>query len=640
MVFERPKKRNVNSPNTTPPNQGGNSNTGRRVIPAPNTDNRGGGDDIPPSPWLKESQQPSSQASFVEYLRWMRPPGGEQKDTTKLQILQMATEGADYQQRLKLLNQRTKAIAGENNWFVAKSAWRIRVGGHKGPENILLPAFDALGMPYLPASTLRGVARNQAIRHFMVADSLDWEAAEQKVAAYFGSLSAAGADRSGKVIFLDAYPDGNQSSSGLAVDMANSIWKWEDAQLKYDPNPNAFLSLHQAKFIIGIRPMASCKPEVLNQVRTWLMEGLCHGVGSQINTGYGSFATTEQSIQRSFLKIDFKVQGQLVHGQQEFKNVREPYQRDHNTNKFKRDPKGNLKSTGKGFAEVRPVAFKSMLRYWFRTMALGVLSPDQVKEWEARIFGSITPQKLGWLRVQVLDGRIEYAEARNRDDDYGEQVGKLLLSFSAEAPVAVRSDLEQLMKNLAWLMFHLGGVGQGARRPCYSRQNRPSAPWWRGSSLVVENEDMFWDLEGSIDDLQNLFQRRLTAFYGALRLLTTNTQQQTRSIGTVANDHWAEALDSNAVMLLCMGQEVHKKPYALDVLHSDDFKIRGNYDSNLCGSTTTKPVKPSPVWIANFVDFQVVTIFGVNGTHDNPRQKFLDTLRKNNDGCRQIHPID
>jgi CRISPR-associated protein Cmr6 len=185
-------------------------------------------------------------------------------------------------------------------------------------------------------------------------------------------------------------------------------------------------------------------------------------------------------------------------------------------------------------------------------------------------------------------------------------------------------------------MFHLGGVGQGARRPCYSRQNRPSAPWWRGSSLVVENEDMFWDLEGSIDDLQNLFQRRLTAFHATLRLLT----KQTQSIGTMANDHGIEALDCNAVMLLCMGEKVREKPYALDVLHSDDFKIRGNYDPNLCGSTTTKPVKPSPVWIANFADFQVVTIFGVNGTPDNPRQKFLDTLRNNNDGCRQIYPID
>jgi CRISPR-associated protein Cmr6 len=256
MVFERPKKRNVDFPNMTPPtNQGGNGNTGRRVIPAPNTDNRGrgsGGDNTPPSPWLRGEHQPVSQTSFVEYLRWMRPAGDEQKDTTKLQILQMATEGANYQHRLKLLNQRTKAIAGENNCFVAKSAWRMRVGGHKGPENILIPAFDALGMPYLPASTLRGVARNQAIRHFMAVDGLDWKAAEQRVTAYFGSLNATGADRSGKVIFFDAYPDGNQSSSGLAVDMANSIWKWEDVQLKYDPNPNAFLSLHQAKFIIGI----------------------------------------------------------------------------------------------------------------------------------------------------------------------------------------------------------------------------------------------------------------------------------------------------------------------------------------------------------------------------------------------------
>jgi CRISPR-associated protein Cmr6 len=635
MVFERSKKPNVNSPNTTPLNQRGNSNTGKRVIPAPNKDNRGGDDDIPPSPWLKEFHQPSSQASFVEYLRWMRPPGGEQKDTTKLQILQMATEGANYQQRLKLLNQRTKVIAGKNNWFVAKSTWRIRVGGHKGPENILLPAFDALGMPYLPASTLRGVARNQAIRHFMVTDGLDWKAAEQKVAAYFGSLSAAGADRSGKVIFLDAYPDGNQSSSGLVVDMANSIWKWEDAQLKYDPNPNAFLSLHQAKFIIGIRPMASCKPEALNQVRTWLMEGLCHGVGSQINTGYGSFATTEQSIRRSFLKIDFKVQGQLIHGQQEFKNVREPYQRDRDTNKFKRDPRGNLKSTSKGFAEVRPVAFKSMLRYWFRTMALGVLPPDQVKEWEAKIFGSITLKKFGWLRVEVLDGKNEYLEA------YDKQSGILLLSFSTEIPLANRSSFERLIKHLTWLMFHLGGVGQGARRPHYERTNR-GAPRWRGSDLFPERKDEFWQLPELIDDLQVLFRNRLKDFYQALAALT-NTQIVARSAGLVSIDTWVEALDTSAVMLLCKGQGGPDKPYALSVLHNEDLKVQNrgklDYDPNLCGSTTTRPVKPSPIWIANFSYFQVVTIFGVDDIPNNPRGKFLKNLQQTSNGSsyRQIN---
>ena len=287
MVFQRPNqpsRPNNNRQQPVPPTQQSTKNPARRVIPNPpdgsggNRDNRYGGggssnSDLP-SPWLGGTHHPDGTAGFVEYLRWMRSPDSEYRDPTKVQILQMAAEGAKYQDRLKVLNQRTKAIAGDKNWFAAKSTWRMRVGGHRGPENILLPAFDALGIPYLPASTLRGVARTQAIRHFMVTEDLSWAVAEQKIGTYFGSLDAVDKDRSGKVIFLDAYPNGNNSSCGLMVDMANNIWSWKDNQPEYNPNPNPFLSLHQAEFIIGIRPTVQCTPVVLQQLHQWLVEGL------------------------------------------------------------------------------------------------------------------------------------------------------------------------------------------------------------------------------------------------------------------------------------------------------------------------------------------------------------------------------
>jgi CRISPR-associated protein Cmr6 len=152
MVFDRP---NLNKPSANRQNPAApansNANKGKKVIPNPpgggggNRDNRGGSSNNgTPSPWLGETPVPDASASFVEYLRWMRPAESEYKNATKVQILQMATDGAKYQQRLKVLNQRTKAIAGDQNWLVAQTAWRMRVGGHKGPENILLPAFDAL----------------------------------------------------------------------------------------------------------------------------------------------------------------------------------------------------------------------------------------------------------------------------------------------------------------------------------------------------------------------------------------------------------------------------------------------------------------------------------------------------------------
>lgn len=629
MVFERPKpNRPQPKPQSSdlPPTQSTNNKPVKRVLPpiggGGNRDNRGGGgNNETPSPWLGEKPNPDDTVSFVEYLRWMRSPDSEYKDPTKVHILQLASEKANYRARLQVLNQRTKSIAGDGNWFSAQSPWRMRVGGHKGPENILLPAFDALGMPYLPASTLRGVARTQAIRHFMDTQSLDWQAAEQKVAAYFGALDADAPDRSGKVIFLDAYPNGNNPSCGLMVDMANNIWSWKEDRPEYAPNPNPFLSLHQAEFILGIRPTARCTAEVLKQVRQWLIAGLQQGAGSQINTGYGTLLIAGDSRPQGFLEVDFRVEGQLIHGQQKAA----PWNRD--KRRYDR---------GQPVAEVRPVAFKSMLRYWFRTLALGVLPVELVKTWESQLFGSITPQTRGWLRVEILDGKVTQTEARYKNDPCGEQEGILVLQFSSEAPLAATAKIEPLLKNLTWLMFHLGGIGQGARRPRYSRASRQYAPWWRGADLITVSEDEFWQLPESIDDLQQLFQTRLKDFYKALELLT-NTKTTARSVGAVSVSTWVEAVDTNAVMLLCKGRDKYDKPYALSVLHDEGFKVKIRdkleYDPNLCGSTTSKPVKPSPVWIANFGDFQVVTIFGVDNNPDNPRGKFLRAIQQTKNGC-------
>lgn len=245
-----------------------------------------------PSPWLhpENPPKPDSAASFVEYLRWMRSPDSDYKDATKVQILQMAAEKANhYRDRLTELTNRTELIAGTENTFQVKCPWRIRVGGHRGPESILLPAFDALGMPYIPSSTLRGVARTQGIRHFM-ADGMTWQQATREIAPYFGSLEAKNpCDRAGKVIFLDAYPLPTQVGV-LAVDMANNIWNWDGEALKYSPNPNPFFSLKQPTFLIGLRRTTACDAQTFDRVRDWLIKGLQSGIGSQVNTGYGGMA--------------------------------------------------------------------------------------------------------------------------------------------------------------------------------------------------------------------------------------------------------------------------------------------------------------------------------------------------------------
>ncbi|WP_375473884.1 type III-B CRISPR module RAMP protein Cmr6 [uncultured Nostoc sp.] len=628
MVFDRPQPNQPRKPQP-PATAKADISRPRRIITVPvggSGGSRNGGSQ--PSPWLNPENppQPHPEASFVEYLRWMRSldPESKYKDLTKVQLLQIAEQGANYSKRLEALNKRTELIA--QNTFKVQCPWRIRVGGHRGPESILLPAFDALGIPYIPSSTLRGVARTQAIREIIRQQNIEWKDAEKQIAPWFGSLDAKNKnDLSGKVVFLDAYPLPSQNV--LAVDMANNIWQWENNSLKYSPNPNPFLSLEKPTFVIGLRLASGCQyRELLEKVKQWLITGLQAGIGSQVNTGYGQLNLAGKvTPQTEFFRIKFILQGQLIHGRQKFKNINQPYKQDNH---------GNLKPDTVTNAEVRPVAFKSMLRYWFRAFALGVLEPTQVQNWEAKIFGAITPNKeYGWLMVRVL----ELATTQ------GEQEGILTLNYSSSTPKDKQDNLKKLTQNLTWLMFHLGGIGQGARRPCYSRQNYP---YVRGSTLIPDSKDSFWKLPKTPKEFQQLFRERLKHFYQALQALGANCNYQfLKNCGTVNSFTWFEALDINAKIVVVSGENTDNKQYALDILHQYFHKLeKENYTNakNLCGGVNKdypypntnikREVIPSPVWIADLDDYQVVTIFGANA---DPRKKYLETLRNS----IQIFPL-
>ena len=231
----------------------------------------------PSSPWLNPNNLPetANTASFIEYLRWMRSPNSQNKDSTKLELLSKF-ENNDFSAALNRLTERTKKIA--NFTFNAACPWRIRVGGAKGPESMLLPAFDALGMPYVPSSTLKGIARAIATKN----------CSGEELNQIFGTIESEAS--MGQVIFLDAYPLPNKNSkAGLKPDIANSIWKWDgDNPPAYNTNPSIFLSLEKPTFVIGMRRGSSCSEETFNKVKQWLLNGLAQGIGAQVNTGYGT----------------------------------------------------------------------------------------------------------------------------------------------------------------------------------------------------------------------------------------------------------------------------------------------------------------------------------------------------------------
>ena len=620
-----------NQPSRQPPRGGGGNNNG------------GGGNNNPPppSPWLdpENEPQPDQSASFVEYLRWMRAADYPHKDATKTQILQTAQENANYTQRLEQLNQRTQLLAKDGITFQIKSTWRIRVGGHRGPESILLPAFDALGMPYIPSSTLRGVARNQAIREIMATNNLEWKEAEKEIAPYFGDINAKEEkNKTGKVVFFDAYPLPSKNG-GLEMDMANNIWSWKDDSMEYSPNPNPFLSLKEPTFLIGLRLASNCEDEkILEKVKQWLKKGLQLGIGSQVNTGYGQLILSgkNQRLESEFYRLDFELEGQLIHGYQRFTQ----WQWNERRNEWQ------MRSAP--VAEVRPTAFKSMLRYWFRVLASGVLPINEVQKIEAELFGGINPKKYGYLQVNILEGKVTQKEprtnAQGKNDPCGEQRGTLVLSLSSETPKDKQEDVKKLAKNLLWFLADMGGIGQGARRPNYSRKTREYAPWFRGSTLYIDSEEDFWAIAKDVQGFKQQFQQRLQDFYGILdKISETNINTNNlRTVDQVSQNQWIDAADSNCQIFVCAGNEQRGKPHALAILHSDTLKITGKngqreYDGNLCGKVSGG-AKPSPVWIADLGDYQIVTVFGANL---NPRQEFIRQLRSNTSpqNFAQIFPL-
>ena len=115
-----------------------------------------------------------------------------------------------------------------------------------------------------------------------------------------------------------------------------------------------------------------------------------------------------------------------------------------------------------------------------------------------------------------------------------------------------------------------------------------------------------------------------------------------RTVDQVSQNQWIDAADSNCQIFVCAGNEQRGKPHALAILHSDTLKITGKngqreYDGNLCGKVSGG-AKPSPVWIADLGDYQIVTVFGANL---NPRQEFIKQLRSNTSpqNFAQIFPL-
>ncbi len=182
--------------------------------------------------------------------------------------------------------------------------WRLVTGlGAGGALEVGFTLHPLYGFPYLPASSVKGVARAWAELAEDNQDDL-----KEKIRETFGSYPVKGDlkekttnqkesdNKLGDVIFLDAFPDG---SPELIKDIMNPHYgPYYDQPVNkppgdwYNPVPITFITVQDTQFNFIL---ASRNADRLQLAKFWLIAGLTHlGIGAKTSAGYGYFQEPEE----------------------------------------------------------------------------------------------------------------------------------------------------------------------------------------------------------------------------------------------------------------------------------------------------------------------------------------------------------
>ncbi len=190
--------------------------------------------------------------------------------------------------------------------FTAKTDWRMVVG--LGGESVLetdLTLHSLYGMPYIPGSALKGLARayvtQEKSAYYIAASddtqkmvpSKDDEHDHEDIKRIFGTQ-----EKAGTVIFFDAMPlNGN---ARFELDIMNPHYPDYYQTLQQDkpkpptndqsPIPIPFITVANTTFAFAVAAVNSRHTNDVALVREWLQEALeKYGVGGKTSAGYGYF---------------------------------------------------------------------------------------------------------------------------------------------------------------------------------------------------------------------------------------------------------------------------------------------------------------------------------------------------------------
>lgn len=477
------------------------------------------------------------------------------------------------------LEQRTKILVGADGLtFNVNFNWRVRVGGNRGFLDLLLPVFHPVfGIPYIPASTLKGVARSWAKKQ-----------GNEEIANLLGTLDGSKAIAA-KVQFLDAFP----LKPCLGIDVATPQYHWRGEEVKYSPEPHPLLTMEQPQLLIGLCPTSLGNQSQVETVKNWLENALKNGIGSRVSSGYGrALGSTSSNFKKTF---DFEFWTQGIYGHN-------PPARDNNY---------------QGTTEFRPTSVRGILRFWFRAIALSLYPVNTAMELEELMFGKLS--QLGKISLNTI------VNLPNKKNPYLYE-GKIIL----EAPEQKYLDLAS---NLLILASHLGGFGRGSRRPLHILNSRERGCHWelitnvypldydqeQWKQLITQIHKDFKKLNNAtsqqISDPGGIKQRKQDVLDQNAQIWLLKSPEQTHP-SKVKN--WQNEGNQNKF-----------KGTALTLFYSDkNFKGKGKDggNENVGGSLGT----PSYVWIKsifpmNKTPYQVITIFGANNSQ---RQAFAQELKK------------
>ncbi|MEW6419780.1 MAG: type III-B CRISPR module RAMP protein Cmr6 [Nitrospirota bacterium] len=175
--------------------------------------------------------------------------------------------------------------------FSGMTEYRLIIG--LGGAHVLetgLTLHPLYGFPYIPASSVKGIARAYA--------EMSKEASEDELREIFGSEDknkVLETNREGKVVFLDGLPT---EFPKLEIDIMNphygDYYQGNKPPADYlSPNPITFLTVatgQEFSFLLFSKDVS-----LVEKAEQWLKEGLSQlGAGGKTNVGYGYFKIVEQ----------------------------------------------------------------------------------------------------------------------------------------------------------------------------------------------------------------------------------------------------------------------------------------------------------------------------------------------------------